>query len=322
MAIYNDPGHIKARVKEVCGRPIYGRVEIIEDASEYMSIHGGMILRLTGNDYFITGDATEGRFGIDDQPKFWVKYAYDLETGRRKIIKLVFYEEFTTRVGPFLIRANRSPEKESRVLKVVAGDDRFMQGVSTTDTANNLIRVIDFVPGKSFYRTLNELKISHEEYFHDRLPDVLAHLTEAFKAIGRLVAAGEQHGDIRCDHLLIEPESGRYVWIDFDYQVSHGDYDIWSLGNVLAFAVGMGAHTFHSIALNPQLYPVDITKIDLNPDDRLLVSQNQAANLKKLFPYIPDRLNNMLLNFSWGTDKFYETVSEITDDLEQAREDL
>ena len=42
-----------------------------------MSIDGGDVLRLAGNDYLVLGNAREGRFGIDDQPKFWVKSAIE-----------------------------------------------------------------------------------------------------------------------------------------------------------------------------------------------------------------------------------------------------
>ena len=49
---------------------------------------------------------------------------------------------------------------------------------------------------------------------------------------------GEQHGDIRNDHLLIDAESELYRWIDFDYSVGHSDYDLWSLGNLIIFAFG------------------------------------------------------------------------------------
>jgi hypothetical protein len=46
----------------------------------------------------VVADMREGRFGIDDQPKYWVKKAVELETGELRILKLVFHEEFTTRM--------------------------------------------------------------------------------------------------------------------------------------------------------------------------------------------------------------------------------
>jgi hypothetical protein len=44
------------------------------------------VLRRAGNDYLVAGNAREGRFGIDEQPKFWVKSAIELKTGVRKCI--------------------------------------------------------------------------------------------------------------------------------------------------------------------------------------------------------------------------------------------
>jgi hypothetical protein len=41
-------------------------------------------------------------------------------------------------------------------------------------------------------------------------------------------------------------------------------------------------------------------------------------NLRKIFPYIPEMLNNILLHFSAGAKVFYETVDEIIWDLAMA----
>jgi len=40
--------------------------------------------------------------------------------------------------------------------------------------------------------------------------------------------------------------------------------------------------------------------------------------LKKLYPYIPDELNNILLNFSGYASNFYLSVDELIDDLRAA----
>ncbi len=51
------------------------------------------------------------------------------------------------------------------------------------------------------------------------------------------------------------------------------------------------------------------------PSDYALLSQNRIVNLRKLFPYIPEKFNNILLHFSLGTEVFYETVDELQQDL-------
>lgn len=313
--IINEEKEIKRRVEELTGRVIYGTPIIKEDTTQYMSIAGGMILRLAGNDYFVTGDATEGRFGIEDQPKFWVKYAYDLETGKKKIIKLVFHEDFTSRIGPFLIRGRRSPQKEAQVLEVVEEHPNFMQGKRVLDIAGNLVRIIDYVRGPSMYSFLKKLEIPHEQYYYEVLPGTIEKIMEAFEAIDFLNRSGLHHGDIRNDHIIIDAETGNYVWIDFDYEISHSDYDIWCLGNVLTYIVGKGSHTFVGVRTEPDKYQIDTSKVKFEPDDAMFFFRHRISNLKKLFPYIPDKLNDILLNFSAGTSFFYEDVKSLIDNI-------
>ena len=219
--IFTDSLKIKARIEELTGKSPAGEVRVLDDTGDFMGIQPGNVLRLEDNDYLISGHATEGRFGIDDQPKFWVKYVLDLTSGEKKLVKLVFFEEFTSRIGPFLIRAQRNPRKESRILDLVKGHPHFMQGRTIMDGAGNEVRLIEFVRGMNFYNYLNQLKMDHETYFHTVLPGVMDKLLEALKAMTFLLENGQQHGDIRNDHLLVQADTGRYVWIDFDYQVSH-----------------------------------------------------------------------------------------------------
>jgi len=313
--IFNDEKELKARVEELTGRKINGTPVIKEDTTQYMGIHGGMILRLDGNDYFVLGDATEGRFGIEEQPKFWVKYTVELETGAKKIIKLVFHEEFTSRVGPFLIRGKRSPAKEMRVLDMVKGRPSFMQGYSIYDPVGNIVRIIDHVPGMDLFQYLYGLQIDHETYFYNTLPGIMKKLIEAFEAIDFLIQNGEHHGDIRTDHIFIHSETGRYVWIDFDFEVSHTDFDVWSLGDVLIFVVGKGAQTFQEVLRTPDIYPVNIDEVNFTPDDGMLFFKNQIAALKKIFPYIPEKLNRILTSFSAGSYFFYDNVQALIDDI-------
>ncbi len=54
------------------------------------------------------------------------------------------------------------------------------------------------------------------------------------------------------------------------------------------------------------------------PSDFALLSQNKIVNLRKIFPYIPEKLNNILLHFSVGAEVFYETADELRADLSDA----
>lgn len=104
------------------------RCQVHIDASNFYRVGYGDVLALADHPYLILNNAKEGRFGLDDQEKFWVKRAVDLESGQRKIIKLVFFEKFTAHIGNIAFDCFRSPRKEARILERVANLPHFMHG--------------------------------------------------------------------------------------------------------------------------------------------------------------------------------------------------
>jgi hypothetical protein len=137
---------------------------------------------------------------------------------------------------------------------------------------------------------------------------------ECLAAIRFLHEHGEKHGDIRRDHILIDRHSGRYRWIDFDFNYRHREnlygYDLFGLGNILVFLVGMGD------MLLPELRKQDNPALHrLAEDDLNIVFNNRVANLKKVYPYIPETLNRILMHFSKGANWFYENTGQLLDDL-------
>jgi len=313
--IFENPKELKERVERMAGRRVYGAVQVVEDTSNYMSIYGGMVLRLAGIDYFVTGDATEARFGIDDQPKFWVKYAVDLTDGAKKILKLVFHESFQAKLGPATVRCVRRPEKESEVLDLVAGDARFMQGRTVQDCAGNNVRIIDRIRGDTLYNHVAVLEQSHEEYFHDSLPAILDKVVGCIEALAFLHEHGQQHGDVRNDHIMIERDSGAYRWIDFDYWVNYLDYEVWCVGNVLTYVVGKGIIACRDATR--ELEGRSGAGATIEPGDALVLFPHRLANLRKLYPYIPETLNEQLMRFSASAFDFYEDVTQVIDDLRE-----
>ena len=189
------------------------RMKIITDTSDWMRINPGDVLRIGGKDYAIRGNVREPRFGIDDQPKYWVFSAIDLDSGKEKIIKTVFNEEFHAHIGILRIRCYRSPEKEGKVLDFVRDDSRFMQGITVYDEKENNVRIIDYIRGKSFFKFVPGIEKSHEQYYNEDLPAILNKLYESLLAICKLHDEGFCHGDIRSDHIIIESESEEYKWI-------------------------------------------------------------------------------------------------------------
>jgi len=264
--------------------------------------------------YLIHHNAKEGRFGLDDEVKFWVKRAIDLKTGSLKILKLVFYETFKTRIGGIEFECFRSPKKEARILDVIAGHKNFMRGCSIKDKEGNIVRVLDYIFGKSLHAYIESLQMNHHTYFYNFFPGILCNFIKCIEAIRFLRQHAEKQGDIRRDHILIDSDSGRYRWIDFNYRHRENiyGYDLFGLGNVLVFLVGMGD------VLLPDLKKQDHPALDgLREEDLNIVFNNRVANLKKIYPYIPESLNRVLMHFSKGANWFYETTTQLLNDLRE-----
>jgi hypothetical protein len=288
---------------------------VYTDTSDFMRITGGDVIALAGEHYLVLRDEMERSFGVED-PKYWVKRCRHLESGERRILKLVFYEKFSLQMGDMAIPCFRSPRKEARILEKVWNDPRFMQGFSAEDTAGNNIRVLYVVQGKRLDQWIEDLEMDHRTYFETQLHAILEKFIISCQAINDLHRMGEKHGDIRRDHLWVTYDTGDYVWIDFDYTFNFHEnpfgLDIFGLGGLLLYIVGKGFYSHEDLgALTGRLQKAP----SVGPDDFLLVFKNRLANLQKIFPYIPDTLNQVLMHFSSGARVYYETLDELIADL-------
>lgn len=292
------------------------------DTTDFTAIDYGDIIFVDNRYFLVTGYTKEGRFGVDDQVKPWVPRVEELVTGEKQILKLVFHETFDITFGPFTIPCYRNPEKEARILELVQGDLRFMQGEAVLDEAGNLVRILDIVNGSRLDKVIHRSKVDHEEYFHTELPGILGHYLPCVQGIALLHKHGFRHGDIRRDHIFVDRESGIYRWIDFDYDFYMPEkpfaLDLYELGNTLMY-----------LTVRDNVYPRDILAdqslgqgvVDqLVQGDFSLLSKNRIANLQKIFPYIPSGLNNIFLHFSLGTEVFYDAVHELYSDLAEVLE--
>jgi hypothetical protein len=226
-------------------------------------------------------------------------------------------------MGDIQIPCYRSPRKEARILDRVRKDPRFMQGFSAEDSAGNNVRVLYVVQGKRLDNWIDDLEVDHPTYFETHLPGILKKFIVSCQAINDLHKMGEKHGDIRRDHLWVTYDTGDYVWIDFDYTFNFHEnpfgLDIFGLGGLLLYIVGKGFYSHEEVDRMPgssKHVP------DIGPDDFLLVFKNRLANLKKIFPYIPDPLNQVLMHFSSGTRVYYETLDEFINDLTSCLEQM
>jgi hypothetical protein len=297
------------RIRELTGWRTVKPPKIITDTSDAFAIERGDILRLGGRDYLVLGHKYESRFGIADQPKYWVLGTYEMATGLRKIIKTVFYEEFNVHIGVFRVHCYRSPDKEAEVLRLVRGDMRFMQGYTVRDDENNNIRVLDFVHGRTVLDHVVEINKSHEQYCAEDLPDLLWRLAAGIEAIQFLHRHGTCHGDIRNDHLIIEKDTAHFRWIDFDLNQHVADYDLWSLGNILNYMVGKGIVSFDKVFKSPEFSAE--TKASLAPEDASAFYEYRIMNLHKVYPYLPQRLNDILAHFTIRPKEFYANIDDL-----------
>ncbi|MEO5357912.1 MAG: hypothetical protein H7844_11525 [Nitrospirae bacterium YQR-1] len=291
--------------------------EIIEDLSDFFAVAYDNVVILGDRLYLIRGNQKEGRFGIDDEPKFWVRNAIDLIDGKTKIIKMVFHEDYMANIGGLLFKCIRSPKKEARVLEKVSNHERFMHGFGIHDKAGNTIRVIDYIKGMNLADYVVRQSKNHEEYYFTKFKAILNEYIELVRAIEFLHNSGEKHGDIRRDHVIMDSETGIARWIDFDYTYTNSEsrfgFDLFGLGNILVFLTGGGDVTIQQLSNRQHPAFESLTDDDLN-----VVIQNRVANLKKIYPYIADELNYILLHFSKGAEVFYETTGEFLSDLLEA----
>jgi len=308
----NNHDKIASRIQKITGWKYASRVDIVTDTTEWDRIIRGNVFRLNDKDFVVAGNQYERRFGISDQPKYWVFDVYDLETGEQKIIKTVFHEEFHVHIGMFKIHCFRSPQKEGDVLDLVRNDLRFMQGYTMLDDKQNQIRVIDYIKGDSFFNYVVGIKKDHRKYFEQDLPGILWKLTNSIEAIQFLHHNGTCYGDIRNDHIIIDADTGKYRWIDFDLNQYVSDFDIWSIGNILNYAVGKGITSFKNV-MRDRLVPEEI-KRSLESSDASAFYEYRIMNLKKLFPYIPPKLNDLLLHFTIKPKAYYETMDQFLGD--------
>lgn len=294
---------------------------LITDTSEFYEVRFGDVLLLGESAFLVRGVAQEGRFGLDAQPKPWVKWAVDLASDRRVIIKLVFFESFDLKIGDLTYTCFRSPKKEARLLDLVRGRKHFMQGQWMTDQAGNHVRILEVLPGPSLPAHVeNSPPRDHLDYCRKNLPGLLERYIPAVEGLDFLHRHGEKHGDVRRDHIFLDKD-GDFAWIDFDYNYRHQEnlagLDLFGLGNILAWLVGGHDVTLHWLKEEHPDWIDRLTTGDLN-----LVYHHRVMNLGAIYDYLPSDLVHILRRFSADSNVFYDTAAELADDLRAATKAL
>jgi hypothetical protein len=289
---------------------------IVEDTTEFFDIDYGDVILLNDVGYLVKGTESEKKFGLEGEPKPWVKSCVDLITGERKIAKLTFFEEFSCRIEGDKYTCLRNPEKESRILEKMRGHAGFMQGFHVVDAAGNNVRIIDRIPGISIDNLVRSLSGDHESYYYSKLPDILDKFPPVLRALHDLHQKGEIHGDITPDHIFYEFSTDSLVWIDYDYDYKDANNlvarDLLEVGLLLSFILGKEYVSYRDLSGQNIALPRQ-----LEPTDMFAIMPNQIANLKLVYPYIDEELNRILMKFSAGSVERYSTAAEIADDLEE-----
>ena len=146
------------------------KFKVITDTSDFFQVEYDDVLVLDSKLYLVKRYEKEGRFGLDEEPKYWVRRAIDLADGTTKIIKLVFHEEFETKIAGVPVRCFRSPKKEARILDLVANHPNFMHGYWVNDSAGNNVRILEFIQGHRLDEIIPKYGDSHEDYFSNYFP--------------------------------------------------------------------------------------------------------------------------------------------------------
>lgn len=306
------PASIVSRARQYAAKQGIRRLpRVFADTKDFTAIDYGDVITVDDRYFQVVAYAREGRFGVEEQVKQWVPKVIDLATDTRYLLKLVFHETFDLTLGNYKILCYRSPEKEARVLELVQGHERFMQGYGVIDEGGNLVRILDLIRGQRLDKLIHQSESSHEEYFFTELPAYLRQFLDCVAGIQLLHAHGLRHGDIRRDHIYVEHDSGLFKWIDFDYDFYLPErpftLDLFELGNLLTYLVGRGNYSLAAYS--------DQIGAKITPDDLSLLSKNRIVNLRKLLPYIPKKLNNILMHFAMGTPVFYDTAGELHQEL-------
>lgn len=312
------PAHILPRLKaHNAMKSIRRQPRIYRDTSDFTRIDYGDIINVDNRHFLVVGYTREGRFGIDEQPKQWVPKVYDLVSGERKILKLVFHETFTLQLGKLKVTCYRSPEKEGRVLDLVNGNPMFMQGYSALDDAGNLVRVLDIIRGSRLDTAIGRIGGGHQSYMSTHVEEILRRFLKSVEAIMLLHSHGFKHGDIRRDHIHIDKKEGDYRWIDFDYDFYLPErpvaLDLIGLGNILLYILGRRNFRPVDVLQHPEMGEKILETLHVN--DLSLLAGDRIFNLRKLFPTLPKCFNDILLHFSAGTSVMYDTVDEFYEDL-------
>jgi hypothetical protein len=118
------------------------------------------------------------------------------------------------------------------------------------------------------------------------------------------------------DHIILDDETKRARWIDFDFDRPSLTFDVLSLGNVLNCVAAKGFVTFHTLQ---RTQPELLARI--NDGDGSMFFLHRVMNVHRIYPSVPPRLAAMLERFSVAGRARYQSAQQVADDLEACIEE-
>ena len=190
--------------------------------------------------------------------------------------------------------------------------DHFVNGQTFEDSKGNIVNIFEHIEGETLHEVIQGIKVGHREYFKDHFPDLALKLLDLARALQELHERLKiTHSDIHLKNIIIQDGTRKPFLIDYDFPIMSERYsDIEELGlSLLDLALkstcAEGSHTLY-----------DFPKLEFTGGE--LWDEEVILNARKIYSYIPEDINNILLRFADDCENRYKTASEFADDLEKA----
>lgn len=314
--------------KLLSGRPP-GRS--IRTLREFTQTGVGEVIEVDGVRYQVIAIPEERIYDELDAAHLFVRIVRTVGTREKRVLK----------VGPTMDLADtdepsiKSAVKESEILRLVQGNRGFVQGVGRVPTGCDFVLCdMEYMEGPTLPEWIKSMPQDHKTYYRDMFPFLAARFADAARALHELHEAGRisqseygYHGDMgQGDCLIYDQSRSTLRWFDLNL-VLLGDRngvaeDINELGKIFRFIVGKRLHTVGTFAQHPELYPharvrpADFSRedlVDLGVDDLSLLP---VVNLGKLFPYISDEVNALLMQFRGDGWDGFRSALELAEAIE------
>lgn len=233
--------------------------------------------------------------------------AEDLESGKSVVLK-------------FQGKGKKCSGYERDFFAKVPSHDNIVRGYSLVDESGDILIVTEFTEGEKLQDYLSEFGVDHKRYFLESFPEILNNFMGAIRGVEHIVKNGF-YNEFAIYHIWIDKKTGRYILFDFDLPSTElsklqalKDLESSTISNIggslCEIVAPLGIYEYEAVH-DEEMYfdELGITDADFN-------EYNLLVDLQKVYPYIPDELNKILLRFGRDASNPYTSISELYSDLE------